>query len=124
MDLTLSADQQAFAVVAREFLDKEVVPYRAEWDRAEAVDTAIIPKLGEIGFFGLTIPVEYGGIGGDNITYCVAMEELGRADSRSGASCPCQWAWSARRCYPTAARNRSSSGFPRSRPAQSSPASP
>ena len=81
MDLTLSADQQAFAVVAREFLDKEVVPYRAEWDRAEAVDTAIIPKLGEIGFFGLTIPVEYGGIGGDNITYCVAMEELGRADS-------------------------------------------
>ncbi len=81
MDLTLSEDQKAFRAVAREFLDKEVVPYRTEWDRAEAVDTAIIPKLGELGFFGLTIPSEYGGIGGDYITYCLGMEELGRADS-------------------------------------------
>ena len=81
MDLTLSEDQKAFRAAAREFLDKEVLPYRTEWDRAESVDPAIIPKLGEIGFFGLTIPTEYGGIGGDYITYCLGMEELGRADS-------------------------------------------
>jgi alkylation response protein AidB-like acyl-CoA dehydrogenase len=81
MDLTLTEDQKAFRAAAREFLDKEVLPYRTEWDRAESVDPAIIPKLGEIGFFGLTIPAEYGGIGGDYITYCLGMEELGRADS-------------------------------------------
>ena len=81
MDLSLTEDQKGFKALARDFLDKEVVPYRAEWDRAESVDTAIIPKLGEIGFFGLTIPEEYGGIGGDYITYCIGMEELGRADS-------------------------------------------
>ncbi len=81
MDLSLTDDQKAFKKVAREFLDHEVVPYRTEWDRAESVDTAVIPKLGEIGFFGLTIPEEYGGIGGDYITYCIGMEELGRADS-------------------------------------------
>jgi alkylation response protein AidB-like acyl-CoA dehydrogenase len=81
MDITLSEDQLAFKRLAREFLDKEVVPHRAEWDRRESVDTAIIPKLGELGFFGLTIPEEYGGIGGDYITYCIGMEELGRADS-------------------------------------------
>jgi alkylation response protein AidB-like acyl-CoA dehydrogenase len=81
MDLTLSEDQKTFQEYARAFLDKQVVPYRAEWDRAESVDTAIIPKLGEMGFLGLTIPEEYGGIGGDYVTYCVAMEELGRADS-------------------------------------------
>ncbi len=81
MDLTLTEDQLGFRKLAREFLDNEVVPYRAEWDRRESVDTAIIPKLGEIGFFGLTIPEEYGGIGGDYITYCIGMEELGRADS-------------------------------------------
>lgn len=81
MDLALNDDQIGFQKLAREFLDKEVVPYRAEWDRREAVDTAIIPKMGEIGFFGLTIPEEYGGIGGDYITYCIGMEELGRADS-------------------------------------------
>ena len=58
MDLSLSEDQQGFKALAREFLDKEVVPHRAAWDRAESVDTAIIPKLGELGFFGLTIPEE------------------------------------------------------------------
>ncbi len=81
MDLQLSEDQRAFQKFAREFLDNEVVPHRAEWDRRESVDTAIIPKLGELGFFGLTIPEEYGGVGGDYITYCIGMEELGRADS-------------------------------------------
>lgn len=81
MDLTLTEEQRGFQAAAREFLDAEVVPYRQEWDRREAVDTAIVPKLGEMGFFGLTIPPEYGGIGGDYLTYCLAMEELGRADS-------------------------------------------
>jgi alkylation response protein AidB-like acyl-CoA dehydrogenase len=81
MDITLTEDQLAFQQLARDFLDKEVVPYRAEWDRRESVDTEIIPKLGELGFFGLTIPEEYGGVGGDYITYCIGMEELGRADS-------------------------------------------
>lgn len=81
MDLSLNEDQIGFQKLAREFLDREVVPFRAAWDRAESVDVAIIPKLGEIGFFGLTIPEEYGGLGGDYITYCLGMEELGRADS-------------------------------------------
>jgi len=81
MDLSLNDEQKAFKKVARDFLDAEVVPHRTEWDRAESVDPAIIPKLGEIGFFGLTIPEEYGGLGGDYVTYCLGMEELGRADS-------------------------------------------
>ena len=81
MDLSLNEDQLSFKELARDFLDKEVVPHRAAWDRAESVDTAVIPKLGELGFFGLTIPEEYGGVGGDYITYCIGMEELGRADS-------------------------------------------
>ncbi|ABL83790.1 MULTISPECIES: acyl-CoA dehydrogenase family protein [unclassified Nocardioides] len=81
MDLSLNEDQLSFKKLAREFLDAEVVPYRGEWDRRESVDTAIIPKLGDLGFFGLTIPEEYGGLGGDYITYCIGMEELGRADS-------------------------------------------
>jgi alkylation response protein AidB-like acyl-CoA dehydrogenase len=81
MDLALTEEQRSFQALAREFLDREVVPHRAAWDRAESVDTAIVPKLGELGFFGLTIPEEYGGLGGDYITYCIGMEELGRADS-------------------------------------------
>jgi alkylation response protein AidB-like acyl-CoA dehydrogenase len=81
MDLTLTDEQRSFQQTARDFLDAEVVPHRAEWDRRESVDTAIIAKLGELGFFGLTIPEQYGGLGGDYVTYCIGMEELGRADS-------------------------------------------
>jgi alkylation response protein AidB-like acyl-CoA dehydrogenase len=81
MDLRLSEEQQAFKQTARDFLEAEVVPHRQRWDREEAVDPAIAAKMGEIGFFGITIPEQYGGLGGDWITYCIGMEELGRADS-------------------------------------------
>ncbi len=81
MDMSLSEEQAAFRGLARDFLEKEAVPHRTEWDRAESIDLAIIPKMAEIGFFGLTIPEQYGGLGGDYITYALGMEELGRADS-------------------------------------------
>lgn len=81
MDLSLSDEQEAFRALARDFLDREAVPHRQQWDRDEQVDLAIIPRLAEIGFFGLTLPEEYGGLGGDYLTYVLGMEELGRADS-------------------------------------------
>jgi alkylation response protein AidB-like acyl-CoA dehydrogenase len=81
MDMSLSEEQEAFRSLARDFLEKEAVPHRQQWDRDESVDLAIIPKMAEIGFFGLTIPEEYGGLGGDYVTYALGMEELGRADS-------------------------------------------
>ena len=81
MDLSLSEEQDAFRTLARDFLEKEAVPHRQQWDRDESVDLGIIPKMAEIGFFGLTIPEEYGGLGGDYVTYAIGMEELGRADS-------------------------------------------
>ena len=81
MDLSLTDEQSAFRALARDFLEKEAVPHRQQWDRDESIDLAIIPKMAEIGFFGLTIPEEYGGLGGDYITYVLGMEELGRADS-------------------------------------------
>jgi alkylation response protein AidB-like acyl-CoA dehydrogenase len=81
VDLSLSEEQESFRALARDFLEREAVPHRQEWDRAESVDLAIIPKMAEIGFFGLTIPEEYGGLGGDYLTYVLGMEELGRADS-------------------------------------------
>ena len=81
MDLSLTEEQSAFRALARDFLEKEAVPHRQQWDRDESVDLGIIPKMAEIGFFGLTIPEEYGGLGGDYVTYAIGMEELGRADS-------------------------------------------
>ncbi|WP_062982007.1 acyl-CoA dehydrogenase family protein [Nocardia anaemiae] len=81
MNLELSDEQAAAKRLAAEFVDREIAPHATEWDRTESVDTAIVRKLGEVGFLGLTIPEEYGGSGGDHLTYCLVLEELGRADS-------------------------------------------
>ncbi|HEY0452797.1 acyl-CoA dehydrogenase family protein [Actinophytocola sp.] len=81
MDLSLSEEQAALRDLARDFVDREVVPNVRDWDRAEQVDRSIVGKLGEVGFLGLTVPEEYGGSGGDHLSYCLMMEEIGRGDS-------------------------------------------
>ncbi|MFD4135044.1 acyl-CoA dehydrogenase family protein [Streptomyces goshikiensis] len=81
MNLELSEEQEAVRRLARAFTEREVVPYAAGWDRAESVDRAIVKKLGDLGFLGLTVPEEYGGSGGDHLAYVLVTEELGRGDS-------------------------------------------
>ncbi|MER6200796.1 acyl-CoA dehydrogenase family protein [Streptomyces sp. NPDC001586] len=81
MNLEPSEEQSAVRRLAREFTEREVVPYAAAWDRAESVDRAIVKKLGDLGFLGLTVPEEYGGSGGDHLAYVLVTEELGRGDS-------------------------------------------
>ncbi|GAB2922798.1 acyl-CoA dehydrogenase family protein [Micromonospora polyrhachis] len=81
MDLSLSAEQTAVRQLAAEFVDREVAPHAAAADRAEALDPDIVRKLGDLGFLGLTIAEADGGSGGDHLTYCLVLEELGRGDS-------------------------------------------
>ncbi len=81
MDLELSAEQTAVRRLARDFVDREVAPHAAAWDRAEKVDRAVVKKLAGLGFLGLTVPEEYGGSGGDHLSYVLVTEELGRGDS-------------------------------------------
>ncbi|MCZ1010723.1 acyl-CoA dehydrogenase family protein [Streptomyces lydicus] len=81
MNLELSAEQTAVRQLAKDFADREIAPYATAWDRAEQVDRGIVRKLGGLGFLGLTVPEEYGGSGGDHLSYVLVTEELGRADS-------------------------------------------
>ncbi|MET9767756.1 acyl-CoA dehydrogenase family protein [Streptomyces sp. NPDC006415] len=81
MDLALSKEQEAVRKLAEDFVAREVAPHVVAWDRAENVDRSIVGKLGELGFLGLTVPEEYGGSGGDHLSYCLVTEELGRGDS-------------------------------------------
>ncbi|GAA2335127.1 acyl-CoA dehydrogenase family protein [Streptomyces caniferus] len=81
MNLELSAEQTAVRQLAKDFADREIAPHATAWDRAEAVDRGIVKKLGDLGFLGLTVPEEYGGSGGDHLSYVLVTEELGRADS-------------------------------------------
>jgi alkylation response protein AidB-like acyl-CoA dehydrogenase len=81
VDFVLSAEQELIRETAREFCAREIVPYAREWDRSERMDPALVGKLAEIGFLGCALPEEHGGMGLDTISYCLVMEELGKADS-------------------------------------------
>ena len=81
MDLTLTPEQEMVRKTAREFADREIAPYARDWDRAEEMDRSIVGKLAELGFLGAPLPEEYGGGGLDNVSYCLIVEEIGRADS-------------------------------------------
>ena len=81
MTLALTEEQELLRSTAADFVDSEVVPHRARWDRDELVDREIVGRLGELGFLGLTLPEELGGTPVDSRSYCLLMEELGRGDS-------------------------------------------
>jgi alkylation response protein AidB-like acyl-CoA dehydrogenase len=81
MDFGLTQEQEMVRKTARDFCDKEIAPNAREWDRAEEMDRGIVRKLADIGFLGGPLPERYGGSGFDNLSYCLVVEELGRADS-------------------------------------------
>jgi alkylation response protein AidB-like acyl-CoA dehydrogenase len=81
MDFALSDEQQLIRETARAFCDREITPYAREWDRSERMDRGIVEKLAHVGFLGCALEEEYGGMGLDTVSYCLVMEELGRADS-------------------------------------------
>lgn len=72
----------------RRFVDEEIIPGIAEHFENGTFPTEIIPKLGELGVLGATLPTEYGCAGISNLAYGLAMQELERGDSgvRSFAS--------------------------------------
>jgi alkylation response protein AidB-like acyl-CoA dehydrogenase len=81
MDFELSDEQRLIRETARAFCDAEIAPHAAAWDRAEAVDPAIVRKLASLGFLAAALPEEHGGLGLDMVSYTLLVEELGRADS-------------------------------------------
>jgi butyryl-CoA dehydrogenase len=81
MDFSLTPEQELIRASAREFCEREIIPHSRDWDRAEELDRGLVPKLAVAGYLGATIAGEYGGMGLDTVSYCLLMEELGRADS-------------------------------------------
>jgi alkylation response protein AidB-like acyl-CoA dehydrogenase len=80
-DFELTPEQELVRSSAREFAEREIAPHAREWDREESMDRAIVGKLAEAGYTGAGLPDEHGGLALDTISYCLLMEELGRADS-------------------------------------------
>src|SRR3978361_423565 len=80
----LSDDHENFRKVVRDFAEREVGPHVAQWDRDHHLPLDVVRQMGELGLFGLAVPEEFGGGGGDFTSLCVAIEELGRVDQSIG----------------------------------------
>ena len=80
MDFQLSENHQMLRRMVRDFVQAEVVPNAAKWDREERFPAEIIPKLGELGLLGICISDEYDGAGMDYLSYAIAVEEIAAGD--------------------------------------------
>ncbi|MEV6526203.1 acyl-CoA dehydrogenase family protein [Longispora sp. NPDC051575] len=81
MDFKLSDEHEALRQSVREFAEKEIAPVIGDYYERHAFPYEIIAKMGEMGLFGLPFPEEVGGMGGDYLALCLALEELARVDS-------------------------------------------
>src|SRR3954464_5014050 len=81
MDFRLSDEHEALRKTVEEFAREVVAPQAEQHDRSEQFPYDIVRQMGEMGLFGLPFPEEYGGMGGDFLAVCLAIEELARADS-------------------------------------------
>ncbi|NUT52279.1 MAG: acyl-CoA dehydrogenase [Saccharothrix sp.] len=81
MDLRISDEHRQLKELAHRFTEERIVPHARRWDREEAIDRDLVPALGDVGFLGLGIDEDHGGSGGDNLAYCLVLEEIARGDS-------------------------------------------
>src|SRR5215208_3429223 len=81
MDFELTDEQRLLRDTVRDFARREVAPVAEELDRTKSFPYELVAKMGELGLMGIPFPEEYGGGGGDSLSYAIAVEELTRADS-------------------------------------------
>ena len=74
-------DLEAIRGQAREYVERELVPNVEKWEEAGEVPREALDEMGKLGFFGLRIPKEYGGLGMGHVASVVFAEELGRTTS-------------------------------------------
>src|SRR2546425_2004222 len=81
MDFDLSPEQELIRRTVREFALERVAPMAEELDREHRFPYELVGEMAELGLMGIPIPQEYGGGGGDMLSYAIAIEELARVDS-------------------------------------------
>ena len=84
MDFSLSKTEELFLQMIREFAEKEVKPLAAEVDEEERFPLETVEKMAKTGLMGIPVPVKYGGAGGTNLMYGMAVEELSRVCGTTG----------------------------------------
>jgi butyryl-CoA dehydrogenase len=81
MDFELNENQKMFRDMVRDFTRQHIAPIAHEMDVKGDMPDTLIAALREGGFFGLTFPERYGGLGVDTLTYGLVVEELSKASA-------------------------------------------
>ena len=84
MDFVLNKQQQMAQKLFREFAENEVKPIAAEVDETERFPLENVKKMGELGMLGIPVPKQYGGMGGDILTYILCVEEMSKVCGTTG----------------------------------------
>ncbi len=80
LSLELSEEHRALADTVSDFANEVVAPVAAQHDREHSFPYDVVRQMGKLGLFGLPFPEELGGMGGDYLSLCLAIEELARVD--------------------------------------------
>jgi short-chain 2-methylacyl-CoA dehydrogenase len=81
MNFDLSAEHELIRDTVRDFALAKVAPVAEELDREHRFPYELVAEMAELGLMGIPIAEEYGGGGGDMLSYAIAIEELTRVDS-------------------------------------------
>lgn len=81
---SLTEEHEMIRKAARDFAQNEIAPIAAEFDESGDFPLKTIQKMGEMGFMGIEVPEEYGGVGLDTLAYVIALEEICKADAAHG----------------------------------------
>ncbi|MCK4632741.1 MAG: acyl-CoA dehydrogenase family protein, partial [candidate division Zixibacteria bacterium] len=76
MDFFLSEEDLEFKEMARDFAEKRLYPNAMEYDEEGITPPELIQECGELGYFGFTVPEEYGGLGFSSTTFMGFLEEI------------------------------------------------
>jgi short-chain 2-methylacyl-CoA dehydrogenase len=81
VNLDLSPEHELIRDTVRDFARERVAPVAEELDREGRFPYELVAQMAELGLMGIPVPEEYGGGGGDTLSYAIAIEELTRVDS-------------------------------------------
>lgn len=87
MNFNLTKEQEMVRTMVNSFAENEVEPLAADIDLTGEFPHETVKKMSRYGIMGIPFPEEYGGAGGDYVSYAIAVEELSRKCASTGVIC-------------------------------------
>lgn len=98
--MLLNENQKMIRQMARDFANSKIAPIAAAIDDSGEFPEATVKEMGGLGFLGLTVPEEFGGVGADITSYALVVEEISKACGSHGLTVA---AHNSLGCWPIAA---------------------